>query len=127
MNPKLALRNTHGGKGVFARVDIDSGERLAIFGGHIIPVGEEPQLSELHGDFAIQIEERFVLGALFEDELDESQFFNHSCEANAGIRGSIFLDAMRAIAAGEEITFDYAMVLHHAEDDGPYELHCILR
>jgi uncharacterized protein len=41
------------------------------------------------------------------------RFANHSCDPNGGIRrtsdGRLALHAMRAIAAGEEITWDYAM------------------
>lgn len=35
--------------------------------------------------------------------------FNHSCNPNAGIRGLYEFVAMRDIAAGEEICWDYAM------------------
>jgi hypothetical protein len=36
-------------------------------------------------------------------------FINHSCEPNVGIAGNIVLVAMRDIAAGDELTIDYAM------------------
>jgi hypothetical protein len=41
---------------------------------------------------------------------------NHSCEPNCGILGSTILVAMRHIAAGEEVTYDYAM-----SDGSPYD------
>ena len=36
-------------------------------------------------------------------------FSNHSCEPNLGVRGQIVFVAMRDIAAGEELTHDWAM------------------
>ena len=97
---------------------------MAIFGGHVMPIAEEPQFPESHGDFGIQVDEGFVLAARYEHELEDIDCLNHSCEPNAGIRGQIFLDAMREIAPDEEITFDYAMVLFGAEGIPPYELEC---
>lgn len=36
-------------------------------------------------------------------------FINHSCEPNVGFAGNVVLVAMRDIAAGEELTTDYAL------------------
>jgi hypothetical protein len=44
---------------------------------------------------------------------------NHSCEPNLGLQGQVVFVAMRGIAAGEELTIDYAMT-----DDEPYEMEC---
>lgn len=46
-------------------------------------------------------------------------FLNHSCAPNVGVRGNVLFVAMRPIAAGEELTIDYAMI-----DDEDYELTC---
>lgn len=42
---------------------------------------------------------------------------NHSCEPNLGLQGQIVYVALRDIAIGEELTFDYAM-----NDDDPDEI-----
>jgi uncharacterized protein len=42
-------------------------------------------------------------------------FLNHSCEPNVGIQGQIVFVAMRDIAAGEELTLDYATIDHDSE------------
>jgi hypothetical protein len=34
---------------------------------------------------------------------------NHACEPNCGIRGDVVLVALRDIAVGEELAYDYAM------------------
>ena len=36
-------------------------------------------------------------------------YSNHSCEPNVGFGGNVVLVAMRDIAAGEELTTDYAL------------------
>jgi hypothetical protein len=59
-----------------------------------------------------------VANAEFEDVL---LFLNHSCEPNVGIQGQIVVVAMRDIAAGEELTIDYALIDH---DAGPMAGRC---
>jgi hypothetical protein len=117
LNPKIALRTAGGGnyRGLFAKAAINEGELLLILGGHVITIGEEPIFSDGTKDLALQINERFVIGTKYEHEIEDTDFVNHSCNPNAGIKGQIFLVAMRSIAIDEEITFDYAMVLHKPE------------
>lgn len=46
---------------------------------------------------------------LVSDDMPEpGDMLNHSCNPNCGMSGSTVLVAMREIAVGEEITFDYA-------------------
>ncbi len=87
-------------------------------------INEESTLSEAHSDFALQIDESFVIGSKFAHDVEDTDFFNHSCEPNAGINGQIFLVAMRDIEPEEEVTFDYAMVLHAAKGVPRYEFTC---
>jgi hypothetical protein len=46
---------------------------------------------------------------------DVMLFLNHSCEPNIGFGGNVVLVAMRDIAAGEELTTDYALFDDHDE------------
>lgn len=125
LNPKLEARNIEGmGKGVFTRESIKEGEKLAIFGGHVMLISDEPTLSEAYSDFALQVDEFFVIGPKFAHEIEDTDLFNHSCNPNAGIKGQIFLVAMRDIEPDEEVTFDYAMVLHAAQGCPRYEIEC---
>lgn len=48
-------------------------------------------------------------------------FSNHSCEPNIGLQGQIVFVAMRDIAAGEELTHDWAMT---DDDDSEMECRC---
>jgi hypothetical protein len=100
-----------GGKGVFTRASLASGTRLAIFGGHVMAVVEGTLYLESGLDLSIQIDETHTIGISDHEQIEDADHVNHSCEPNAGIKGQIILVAMRDIAAGEEITFDYATVL----------------
>lgn len=117
LNPKIELRTAGGGnyRGLFAKAAVSEGELLLITGGHIMTIAEEPIFSDGTKDLALQVNERFVIGTKYEHEIEDTDFVNHSCDPNAGIKGQIFHVAMRNIAVDEEITFDYAMVLHEPE------------
>ena len=83
-------------------------------------------LPEQLQEFPIQIEERFVLGPYRNaTEPEDTDFINHSCEPNSGLKGQIFLVAMRDIKNNEEITFDYAMVVSKPTgSDFIFEMEC---
>lgn len=49
-------------------------------------------------------------------------FLNHSCEPNVGFGGNTVLVAMRDVAAGEELTTDYALF-----DDYDGQMACTCR
>jgi len=51
---------------------------------------------------------------------EPADYVNHSCQPNAGLSGQIVLLALRDIAAGEEVCYDYA-----TSDSCPYhEFEC---
>ncbi len=126
MNPKLEVKKTSkygtDEKGVFAKKSVLKNEQLAIFGGYIIDLKNGQ--SEISGDYCLQISDSFVIGPANENDLLPADYFNHSCEPNAGIKGQIFLVAMRDIKKDEEITFDYAMVLQHIKGAPLYKFNC---
>ena len=82
---------------------------------------------EEDGDYGLQIDEEFVINAFDQEapELEEAFFFNHSCSPNAGIKGQIFLVAMKDIEPDQEVVFDYAMCLHVVEGLPSYRLQCL--
>ena len=72
------------------------------------------------GNSDIQLADGFFLAALDSAEYEDVMLFlNHSCEPNVGVGGNVVFVAMRDIAAGEELTLDYAMF-----DDGPDQMTC---
>ena len=95
------------GRGVFATARIPAGTTVAAFGGSMVhrsAFEAEPEYRRTH---SLQIDTDLFL--LCPEEEEPADLFNHSCEANCGIGGNILVVAMRDIAAGEELTFDYAM------------------
>jgi len=126
MSPSAEIRNSEiHGKGVFATAPISKNERVAIFGGDIMFIEEIDRLPEDLQDYPMQIEERFVLGSRTAKAPEETDFFNHSCDPNLGIRGQIFLVAMRDIQVGEELCFDYAMAVSvSVGSDIVFEMDC---
>lgn len=118
MNPDLEVRETGKyGKGVFAKKDIKKGELLAIFGGYIVKIKDELE------DSGIQISEDFVLTSL--DHLEATDFINHSCNPNSGIKENLFLISMCKIKKGEQVTFDYAMCLYSKTKKENYKINCL--
>ena len=122
MNPKLEVRDTKKyDKGVFAKKNLKKDEILAIFGGYIMTLGEENKLPLKIRDSAHQISENIVIGVNRNTDKQNVDFFNHSCEPNAGFNGQIFLVAMEDIKPNKQVTFDYAMTLGGKT---PYKLKC---
>jgi uncharacterized protein len=110
------------GRGLIAVAPIAAGEIVAIKGGHIVDTATLHALPERLQNSDVQIADGFHLVALEEAEYEPVMLFlNHSCEPNVGFAGNIVLVAMRDIAAGEELTTDYALF---DDDDGEMECRC---
>ncbi len=107
------------GLGVFASQPISESEILAVWGGQVITTEERSRLPESVERYAIQIERDLHL-TCNADEVGLAEYFNHSCAPNAGLQGQIVLVAMRAIPAGEQVCFDYAM----SEADPDFSMEC---
>ncbi|MEI7989015.1 MAG: SET domain-containing protein [Chloroflexota bacterium] len=97
-----------GGFGVFAKEPIRKHELLCAWGGHMVSEEDLESLPREIVTHGVQIEEGIYLMPNGE-EFEDADYFNHSCNPNAGLSGQVCLVAMRDIAAEEEICFDYAM------------------
>jgi len=115
MSPDLKVKNSAVGNGVFANKDIKKNKIIIIFGGYVFTRVEEATLPSPMNDYAHQISPEFVIGIRKKTQLQPVDHINHSCSPNTGFKGQIFLVAMRDIKKGEEITFDYCMVLYRAK------------
>jgi hypothetical protein len=120
-SPKVEKRlSPIDGRGLFATVAITKGEIVVVKGGYILTRDQRDQIGEKLGPSEVQITEDLFIGPTALNEREGGMIhLNHSCEPNLGLQGQIVLVAMRDIAAGEELTFDYAMT-----DDEPYEMEC---
>ena len=95
------------GRGVVAERNFKQGEVIAIWRGSIITEREAIALPESERNQLLQVDEDAFL--ITNKALLTVDFINHSCEPNCGFTDSTTLVAMREIAAGETVTFDYAM------------------
>ena len=121
ISAKAALKESaiHG-KGLFAIAPFAKGEIVCVKGGYIFDREMLRSMPEWYRAAEIQIAEALFIGPLSEDEREGSMIFsNHSCEPNIGVQGQIVFVAMRDIAAGEELTHDWAMT-----DDDEFEMEC---
>lgn len=108
------------GKGLFAKQAIAAGRIVAIKGGFVLDRLEwaaiEPQL----GSAEIQLAEDLYIAPICPEQRDGAMLYsNHSCDPNIAIQGQIVFVAMRDIAAGEELTHDWATT-----DDADYVMTC---
>jgi uncharacterized protein len=120
-SPKLDVRPApaKGGFGIFAGEAISAGELLIVWGGRIVTQSELDQLPEDSRRHGIQVEESMFCIPL--EPSEPADYINHSCLPNAGLSGQIALIALRDIAAGEEVSYDYA-----TSDSCPYdEFECV--
>ena len=105
------------GKGVFALVDIAEGETLIEYVGEVISWPEAQRrhphdAQDPNHTFYFHIDEEHVIDALFGG--NSSRWINHSCDANCEAderEGRIFIMARRNILAGEELNYDYGLVI----------------
>jgi uncharacterized protein len=95
------------GYGIVAANPIVRGELLCIWGGHIVGRGDVDRMTEAERMYVLQVEDDLFLMA--SPPMEPAEFINHSCEPNAGFSGQIALVALRDMAPGEEVCFDYAM------------------
>ena len=100
------------GQGVHAVAAIAGGEVVAVKGGHILDGRAVAGLPDAIRDSAFPIAADLFLAALAPAEHDGVMMrVNHSCQPNVGMGGNVLLVSMREIAAGEELTIDYALFL----------------
>ena len=95
---------------MFACEPLAAGELVAVWGGKIYTTAEVEEISKVAPQFAthpITIYPGYSLGSEDLFGFDDTEYFNHSCRPNVGIKGSVILVARDSIEAGEELTFDY--------------------
>jgi uncharacterized protein len=108
------------GSGSFAVSPIPRGTTVAAFGGHVVDRATMETFPLDRQNRSIQIDDDlFMLSA---EQPEPGDMVNHSCAPNCGIAGSVLVVAMRDIAVGEEITFDYAMC--DGADYDEFDCHC---
>jgi len=107
IHPNTELRYSAHGNGIFATGDFPAGTVVAVLGGRLINSLQWCTLSDEDKRHSLQVEEEMYLAPNVTRQPDD--YLNHSCEPNLGMNGHSALVTLRAIRAGEELCFDYAM------------------
>lgn len=116
--PACTVRDVAHGVGLFATRDIAQASAILSIEGRLQP---HPTRFSIQIDVALHVD---ADGSLPDPEMrirHPWRFLNHSCEPNARIEGRL-LRAIRAIAAGEEINFDYTTT--EADMSTPFQCLC---
>ena len=109
------------GNGVFAVQDIAEGETLIEYKGEVISWKEALRRhphdpAQPHHTFYFHIDDDRVIDGKVNG--NAARWINHSCEPNCEADeqdGRVFIKALRNIAAGDELNYDYGLVI-----DEPY-------
>jgi len=105
------------GKGVFALVDIPRGARIIEYVGEVISWDEAQRRhphdpSDPNHTFYFHIDEQHVIDAKVGG--NAARWINHACDPNCEadeVDGRIFIKARRAIKPGEELFYDYGLII----------------
>ncbi len=132
--PKVAVRNSpiHG-RGVFAVTAIAKGARILEYTGERM---SHAKADRLYGDLHDGSSHTMLFAATDKVVIDATKrggparWINHSCTPNCEAseeEGRVFIDAIRAIGAGQELAYDYNLVLeerHTAKQKRDHPCHC---
>ncbi|MEF7615073.1 SET domain-containing protein-lysine N-methyltransferase [Aquincola sp. MAHUQ-54] len=121
------------GKGVFALRPLAAGTTLFEYAGEVITWAEALRRhphdpSQPDHTFYFHIDDQHVIDGAHGG--NASRFINHSCDPNCEadeVEGRVFIRTLRPVAAGEELSFDYGLVLegrHTAKVKKQFACYC---
>jgi len=114
-------RSSVHGNGVFAVQDIAEGETVIEYKGEVITWKEAQRRhphdpSQPNHTFYFHIDDKRVIDGGVDG--NAARWINHSCDPSCEadeVDGRVFIKALRNIAAGEELSYDYGLII-----DEPY-------
>jgi len=119
-SPKITVRDSPiRGRGVYAARDIRAGERIVEYTGEIISWKEADRRppsdpDDPHHTFLFSLDDgKRVIDASVGG--NAARWINHSCAPNCETEetdsGRVFIEAMREIRRGEELHYDYCLIV----------------
>lgn len=105
------------GNGGFAVIAVPAGTRLIEYVGEPISKAESQRRCEANNPFIFQLDEQTDLDGNV--DWNPARWLNHSCAPNCEAEldeGRIWIVALRDLAAGEELTFNYGYDLADYRD-----------
>ena len=128
-SPPILVRDSivHG-RGVFATRRIEKGERIVEYLGERVSHDEADRRYEQKDEndshtFLFIVDSKTVIDAGTDG--NDARFFNHSCDPNCESvveKRRVFIEALRAIEPGEEMTYDYQIYRDHDDPDNIDEI-----
>lgn len=104
-NVLLKIRRSSTGLGLFADQDISQGTFVIEYTGELISI---EQANRRGGKYLFKIDSELAIDAKNRENL--ARYINHSCQPNCEVqinRKLILIFALRDIAKGEELNYDY--------------------
>ena len=123
-SPPIEVRNSAvPGRGVFSTRDIKKGERIIEYLGDRVSHAEADRRYESKHEndshtFLFIVNSKTVIDAGVDG--NDARFFNQSCDPNCEStveKNRVFIDAMRDIKPGEELTYDYQIYREASDPD----------
>src|ERR1700742_566587 len=127
--PPIEVRNSSvHGRGVFAARRIEKGERIVEYLGERVSHDEADRRYESKAEndshtFLFIVDSKTVIDAGTDG--NDARFFNHSCDPNCESiveKRRVFIEALRDIEPGEEMTYDYQIYRDHDDPENIDEI-----
>ena len=127
---RYVVRHSHiHGRGVFAMRAIPKGTRLMEYLGERITHAEADRRYAKEHEFSphtmlFAVNDKVVIDATRRG--NSARYINHSCAPNCEAveeEGRIFIETLRKIAPGEELTYDYNLVLEERHTPAMKKMH----
>ena len=106
-DPRFVIRRAQKGAGLalFTNVPFKKGDTVIEYIGKRIPT---PEANELTTRYLFEVDDDWTIDGSTQSNI--ARYINHSCVPNAEseiIKGRVYIQAIKNIKAGEEITYDY--------------------
>lgn len=101
----LRVGRSSAGLGLFATRDFKKGDRIIEYVGRVISKEEE---YTSRSRYLFEVNSRKTIDGT--ERTNTARYINHSCRPNCEpeiVKGRIFIDAIKNITAGEELTYNY--------------------
>ncbi|MEJ0053916.1 MAG: SET domain-containing protein [bacterium] len=101
----LAVRRSSAGLGLFALRPFKKGERIIEYVGRTL---SEAETYTSRSKYLFEVNKRKTIDG--KPRVNTAGYINHSCRPNCEphtVRGHVFIESIRAIREGEELTYDY--------------------
>ncbi|MDO8742194.1 MAG: SET domain-containing protein [bacterium] len=101
----VVVKRASAGLGLFASRPFKKGERIIEYVGRVISTAEEYTSKS---KYLFEVNKRKTIDGA--DRSNVARYINHSCRPNCEPeieRGRVYVDAIKSIKAGEELSYDY--------------------